>query len=36
MASYDKALELKTDIHEAWYNRGSVLDNLGKFEEAIA
>ncbi len=36
IASYDKALEIKPDYHEAWYNRGIALGNLGRFEEAIA
>ncbi len=36
IASYDQALKLKPDLHEAWYNRGTVLRNLGRNEEAIA
>jgi tetratricopeptide (TPR) repeat protein len=36
IASYDKALEIKPDYHEAWNNRGYALDNLGRLEEAIA
>ncbi|WP_293330454.1 tetratricopeptide repeat protein [Microcoleus sp. CAWBG58] len=36
IASYDKALEFKPDLHEAWYNRGNALGNLGRLEEAIA
>jgi len=36
IASYDKALEIKPDDHEAWYNRGIALGNLGRFEQAIA
>ena len=36
IASYDKALELKPELHEAWYIRGLALGNLGRFEEAIA
>ena len=36
IASYDKALEIKPDHHEAWYNRGNVLGNLGRLEDAIA
>jgi len=36
IASYDKALEFKPDYHEAWYNRGYALRNLGRLEEAIA
>ena len=36
IASYDKALEIKPDLHEAWNNRGNALGNLGRLEEAIA
>ncbi|WP_293360435.1 tetratricopeptide repeat protein, partial [Microcoleus sp. CAWBG24] len=36
IASYDKALEIKPDKHEAWYNRGTALVNLGRLEEAIS
>ncbi len=36
IASYDKALEIKPDKHEAWNNRGNALGNLGRLEEAIA
>jgi tetratricopeptide (TPR) repeat protein len=36
IASYDKAIQLKPDDHEAWYNRGIALRNLGRYEEAIA
>ncbi|MEG4391910.1 tetratricopeptide repeat protein [Microcoleus sp. BROC3] len=36
IASYDKALEIKPDKDEAWYNRGIALGNLGRWEEAIA
>jgi tetratricopeptide (TPR) repeat protein len=36
IASYDKALEIKPDFHEAWNNRGRALDDLGRYEEAIA
>ncbi|MEG3989047.1 tetratricopeptide repeat protein, partial [Microcoleus sp. S28C3] len=35
-SSYDKALEIKPDLHEAWNNRGIALRNLGREEEAIA
>jgi tetratricopeptide (TPR) repeat protein len=31
-----KALEIKPNYHEAWFNRGIALDNLGRWEEAIA
>jgi tetratricopeptide (TPR) repeat protein len=36
IASYDQALKLKPDYHQAWNNRGNALGNLGRFEEAIA
>ncbi|NJR53251.1 MAG: tetratricopeptide repeat protein [Acaryochloris sp. CRU_2_0] len=36
IASYDQALQIKPDFHEAWYNRGSALGELGHYEEAIA
>ncbi|MGI8503877.1 MAG: TPR end-of-group domain-containing protein, partial [Hassallia sp.] len=36
IASYDKALAIKPDDHDAWYKRGIALDNLGRLEDAIA
>jgi tetratricopeptide (TPR) repeat protein len=36
IASYDEALKIKPDKHEAWNNRGTTLFNLGRLEEAIA
>jgi tetratricopeptide (TPR) repeat protein len=36
IASYDQALQIKPDYHEAWYNRGSSLAKLGQYETAIA
>ncbi|WP_375472714.1 CHAT domain-containing protein, partial [uncultured Nostoc sp.] len=36
IASYDNALKIKPDLHEAWFNRGVALDHFGRFEEAIA
>jgi tetratricopeptide (TPR) repeat protein len=36
IASYNLAVEIKPDDHEAWYNRGNALFNLGRYEEAIA
>jgi tetratricopeptide (TPR) repeat protein len=36
ITSYDKALEIKPDYHEAWNNRGIALRKLGRYEEAIA
>jgi len=34
--SYDKAIEIKPDDHDAWYNRGKALGDLSRYEEAIA
>lgn len=36
IASYDKAVAIKPDYHEAWSNRGASLGRLGRYEEAIA
>ncbi|MBW4476344.1 MAG: tetratricopeptide repeat protein [Tolypothrix brevis GSE-NOS-MK-07-07A] len=36
IASYDEALSIKPDYHQAWYNRGYALRNLGRYEDAIA
>jgi tetratricopeptide (TPR) repeat protein len=36
IASYDQALKYKPDKHQAWYNRGIILLNLGHSEEAIS
>jgi Flp pilus assembly protein TadD len=30
----DQALEIKPDDHQAWYNRGIALGNLGRDEQA--
>jgi tetratricopeptide (TPR) repeat protein len=35
ISSYDKAVEIKPDNHEAWDNKGLSLAYLGRFEEAI-
>jgi tetratricopeptide (TPR) repeat protein len=35
ITSYDRALQIKPDKHEAWYNRGLSLNQLGHHEEAI-
>ncbi|MBC6455787.1 MAG: tetratricopeptide repeat protein, partial [Hormoscilla sp. SP5CHS1] len=34
--SYDKAVEIKPDDYEAWYNRGIALDELSRYDEALA
>jgi tetratricopeptide (TPR) repeat protein len=36
IASYDQALQIKPDYHEAWNNRGVALADLGRLEEAVA
>ncbi len=36
ITSYDQALKIKPDFHEAWNNRGISLKNLGQYEAAIA
>jgi tetratricopeptide (TPR) repeat protein len=36
IASFDQALKLKPDLHEAWYNRGLALRDLGRDEDVIA
>jgi len=36
IASYEQAVAIKPDYHEAWYNRGNALSALGRKEEAIA
>jgi len=35
IVSYDRAVEIKPDKHEAWNKRGNALGNLGRYEEAI-
>jgi tetratricopeptide (TPR) repeat protein len=36
ITSFDHALKIKPDLHEAWNNRGTALFNLVRLEEAIA
>jgi tetratricopeptide (TPR) repeat protein len=36
IAAYDAALAIKPDKHEALYNKGVALGNLGRYKEAIA
>jgi len=36
IASYDNAVKIKPDYHQAWANQGIALGNLGRNEEAIA
>ena len=33
--SYDKALQIDSNYLDAWNNKGSALNNLGKYEKAI-
>ena len=33
---YDKAVTIKPDFHQAWYNRSTSLYNLERYEDAIA
>ncbi|MFB2973724.1 tetratricopeptide repeat protein [Aerosakkonema sp. BLCC-F183] len=33
--SYDKAVSLNPNYHDAWFNRGIALKDLGRYEEAI-
>ncbi|MEH1830092.1 MAG: tetratricopeptide repeat protein [Nostoc sp.] len=35
IASYDKALSIKPDDQQAWYNQGIALEKLGRNEDAI-
>ena len=35
ISSYKRAIEIKPDFHEGWYNRGYALSALGRKEEAI-
>jgi|694.fasta_scaffold19679_6 tetratricopeptide (TPR) repeat protein len=35
IASYDNALKIKPDYHEAWYNRAIALGNLDRLKEEI-
>ncbi|HLO84095.1 MAG TPA: tetratricopeptide repeat protein, partial [Nostocaceae cyanobacterium] len=34
--SYDQAVKFQPDFHQAWYNRGVALFNVGRYEEAIS
>ena len=33
--SYDHALQLNPNLDEAWNNKGSALNNLGRHQEAL-
>ncbi|MGH2414567.1 MAG: tetratricopeptide repeat protein [Brasilonema sp.] len=35
MASYDQAIQFQGNFPDAWYDRGSVLEKLGRDEDAI-
>lgn len=32
----DRAIEIKSDFHDAWFSKGIILVNLGRYEEGIA
>ncbi len=36
ITNYNKALEINSDCHYAWNNRGNALYNLGRYREALA
>jgi tetratricopeptide (TPR) repeat protein len=36
LASFDRAIEIKPDDHQAWSSRGTSLKNLGQYEAAVA
>lgn len=36
ISSYNEALKIKPDNHEAWNKRGLALENLGRIEEAMS
>jgi tetratricopeptide (TPR) repeat protein len=36
IACFDQGLQLKPDDHQAWFNQGNALGNLGEIEQAIA
>ena len=35
ITSFDQALEIEPDDHQAWNNRGLALADLGRLDEAI-
>lgn len=35
ISTYDEALKIKPDYHEAWYNKGDAFSELGRYQEAI-
>jgi len=35
IASYNRAVEIKSDHYEAWYSRGNALFNLKRYQEAM-
>jgi len=36
IASFDQAIEIKSDYDKAWYKRGNALQNSGRIEDALA
>ena len=35
LISFDKALQIDSNFSSAWNNKGTALNNLGKYEKAI-
>ena len=35
LESFEKAIELKPDLAVAWFNKGAMLDRLGRYDEAL-
>ena len=35
LGPYDKALAMRPDFHQAWFNKGVALDNLKRFDDAL-
>jgi tetratricopeptide (TPR) repeat protein len=35
IATYEQAVAINPQLHEAWYNRGVALASLGRYEDAI-
>ncbi len=36
VASFDKAIEIKTEFTRAWYNKGDTLQKLERYDDALA
>ena len=35
LTSFNRAVKLKADLHEAWFGKGLALKRIGKYKEAI-